>query len=97
MLEGLEVDSDPLIPLEKISAVPVLYEDDLVIAVEKPTNLLSVPGKEIEYSLASIVKKQFPTIQGPGLVHRLDYETSGIVLIGKTMDSYKALQKQQKT
>ena len=94
MLEGLEVDSDPLIPLEKISAVPVLYEDDLVIAVEKPANLLSVPGKEIEYSLASIIKNQFPTIQGPGLVHRLDYETSGIVLIGKTMDSYKALQKQ---
>ena len=94
MLEGLEVDSDPLIPVEKINAVPVLYEDDLVIAVEKPANLLSVPGKEIEYSLTSIVKKQFPTIQGPGLVHRLDYETSGIVLIGKTMDSYKALQKQ---
>ena len=94
MLEGIEVDSDPLIPVEKIKAVPVLYEDDLVIAVEKPANLLSVPGKEIEYSLTSIVKKQFPTIQGPGLVHRLDYETSGIVLIGKTMDSYKALQKQ---
>ena len=94
MLEGLEVDSDPLIPVEKINAVPVLYEDEMVVAVEKPTNLLSVPGKEIEYSLASIVKKQFPTIQGPGLVHRLDYETSGIVLIGKTMDSYKALQKQ---
>ena len=94
MLEGIEVDSDPLIPVEKIKAVPVLYEDDLVIAVEKPANLLSVPGKEIEYSLASIVKKQFPKIQGPGLVHRLDYETSGIVLIGKTMDSYKALQKQ---
>ena len=94
MLEGIEVDSDPLIPVERIKAVPVLYEDDFVIAVEKPANLLSVPGKEIEYSLTSIVKKQFPTIQGPGLVHRLDYETSGIVLIGKTMDSYKALQKQ---
>ena len=94
MLDGLEVDPDPLIPLEKISAVPVLYEDDFVLAVEKPANLLSVPGKEIEYSLASIVKKQFPTIQGPGLVHRLDYETSGIVLIGKTMDSYITLQKQ---
>ena len=94
MLEGLEVDPDPLIPLEKIGAVPVLYEDDFVIAVEKPANLLSVPGKEIEYSLTSIVKKQFPTIQGPGLVHRLDYETSGIVLIGKTMDSYIKLQKQ---
>ena len=94
MLEGIEVDSDPFIPVKKIKAVLVLYEDDLVIAVEKPANLLSVPGKEIEYSLTSIVKKQFPTIQGPGLVHRLDYETSGIVLIGKTMDSYKALQKQ---
>ena len=94
MLEGIEVDSDPLIPVEKIKLSLSLYEDDLVIAVEKPANLLSVPGKEIEYSLTSIVKKQFPTIQGPGLVHRLDYETSGIVLIGKTMDSYKALQKQ---
>ncbi len=94
MLEGIKVDKDPLIPLHKIDSVPVLYEDDSVIVVDKPANILSVPGKEIEYSLSSILQKQFPNIEGPGLVHRLDFETSGIVLVAKNMSCYKTLQKQ---
>ena len=44
--------------------------------------------------MSSIIQKQFPNIEGPGLVHRLDYETSGVVLIAKSLTVYKSLQAQ---
>ena len=95
MLQGLSVDADPLTPTSEIEKVVVLYEDEDIIAVEKPANILSVPGKEITYSLSSIIQKQFPNIEGPGLVHRLDYETSvGLVLVAKSLTVYKSLQAQ---
>jgi len=94
MLKGLSVDPDPLAPINEVEKVLVLHEDEDLLAVEKPAGLLSVPGKEINYSLASIIKKQFPHIKGPGLVHRLDYETSGVVLIAKSLKIYQLLQKQ---
>ena len=94
MLNGLSVDPDPLAPISELEKVLVLHEDEDLLAVEKPAGLLSVPGKEITYSLASIIKKQFPHIEGPGLVHRLDYETSGVVLIAKSLKVYQLLQKQ---
>ncbi|MDC0296955.1 pseudouridine synthase [Crocinitomicaceae bacterium] len=94
MLKGLSVDPDPLAPINELEKVLVLHEDEDLLAVEKPAGLLSVPGKEIAYSLASIIKKQFPHIEGPGLVHRLDYETSGVVLIAKSLKVYQLLQKQ---
>ena len=94
MLNGLSVDPDPLAPISELEKVLVLHEDEDLVAIEKPAGLLSVPGKEITYSLASIIKKQFPHIEGPGLVHRLDYETSGVVLIAKSLKVYQLLQKQ---
>ena len=94
MLKGLSVDADPLTPTSEIEKVAVLYEDEYIIAVEKPANILSVPGKEITYSLSSIIQKQFPNIEGPGLVHRLDYETSGVILVAKSPTIYKSLQAQ---
>ena len=94
MLEGISVDSDPLNTFSELDLLNVLYEDSAIIAIEKPPGLLSVPGKEIDYSLASLIKKHFPEIEGPGLVHRLDYETSGIILVAKSLAFYKALQEQ---
>lgn len=94
MLSGLSVDPDPLTPTNKVKKVVVLYEDEYLVAVDKPAGILSVPGKEIAYSVASIIKNQFPNIEGPGLVHRLDYETSGVMLIAKSLKVYKLLQAQ---
>jgi len=94
MLEGISVDGDPLNSFSEHAVLNVLYEDSAIVAIEKPPGLLSVPGKEVNHSLSSLIKKQFPEIKGPGLVHRLDYETSGIVLVAKSLKFYKALQKQ---
>lgn len=94
MLKGISVDDDPLKKNKEISELKILFEDDVVLAIEKPADILSVPGKEIRHSLTSLLKKQFPEIEGPGLVHRLDYETSGVILVAKTLEVYKDLQKQ---
>ena len=94
MLEGVSVEANPLNDYTEIDMLNVLYEDNAVVVVDKPAGILSVPGKEMSYSLTSLIKAQFPNIEGPGLVHRLDYETSGIVLVAKNLDHYRVLQKQ---
>ena len=74
----------------------VIYEDDWIIALAKPPGLLSVPGKG-EDKLDSVLTRlaQFrPDASGPLLVHRLDQDTSGVILAGKTKAAYVTLQKQ---
>ena len=56
--------------------------------------MLSVPGKEVKDSVALRVKKYHPEISGPGLIHRLDYETSGVLLIAKNQEAHRFIQKQ---
>ncbi|MCB0646014.1 MAG: RNA pseudouridine synthase [Saprospiraceae bacterium] len=96
MLQGLSVDPDPLADPEFSSALElkVLYEDDELIIINKPDNLLSVPGKEITDSVKTRVEKRYPEIEGPVVVHRLDMSTSGILLIAKNAEAHKILQKQ---
>lgn len=63
----------------------ILYEDEWLIAVNKPPKLLSVPGR---YStlLDSVVGRL-----GLATVHRLDYETSGILLLARDRSSHRHL------
>ena len=95
MTQGLRVDPNPLeekIPL----ALPILYEDNFLIVVNKPSGMLSVPGKSLMPSVYSIIKDRCPEAEGPLIVHRLDMATSGIMLIAKTKTVHEQLQKQFK-
>lgn len=58
----------------------ILYQDDFILALNKPSGLLSVPGKGIDKqdSLSFRVQKLFPQAE---IVHRLDMPTSGIMLM----------------
>ena len=58
----------------------ILFEDEHIIVVNKPSGILSVPGKAVEHfdSIASRVKSRYP--QG-GAVHRLDMGTSGVLVV----------------
>ncbi len=60
----------------------VLYEDDALIVVDKPSGLLSVPGRLPEHqdSIVLRIRKTNPNAQA---VHRLDMDTSGIMVIAK--------------
>lgn len=74
----------------------VIYEDEWIVALHKPSGLLSVPGRgedKIDSVLTRLAQLR-PTASGPLLVHRLDQDTSGVILAGKTKDAYVTLQKQ---
>jgi tRNA pseudouridine32 synthase / 23S rRNA pseudouridine746 synthase len=74
----------------------VIYEDEWIIALAKPPGLLSVPGRgedKIDSVLTRLAQIR-PTASGPLLVHRLDQDTSGVILAGKTKEAYVTLQKQ---
>ena len=96
MLQGLEVDEHPLIPMmrEKAKEMRVIYDDDALLAVYKPSGMLSVRGNVDAPSVESIIQEKYPDVSGPLIVHRLDMDTSGIMLIAKNKDVHKALQTQ---
>ena len=71
-----------------------LYEDDALVVVGKPSGMLSVPGKSRRESVVSIVSARCQDCCQPLVVHRLDMDTSGIMLLAKTPAAQKALQKQ---
>ncbi len=95
MLDGMEVDPNPLLDAAFDSLqFEILAEDDALLVINKPSGLLSVPGKTLQDSVYNQVKRLRPDISGPIIVHRLDRSTSGIMLIPKTEDAYHQLQQQ---
>ena len=73
--------------------IPVVFEDEAILVVNKPAGILSVPGKSIEDSVQTRMQKKYPEKKHLLLVHRLDLATSGLLLIAKRLKDYKKLQK----
>lgn len=95
MLQGIEMDSNPLLVNPAVGKeIPIIYEDDALIVVNKPSEFLSVPGKTISDSIYTRIKKIRPDATGPIIVHRLDMSTSGILVLTKTEEAYRHLQVQ---
>ncbi|WP_010135130.1 RluA family pseudouridine synthase [Ochrovirga pacifica] len=95
MLQGLTIDENPLLQNPAIGKeITVIYEDEYLLAVNKPADFLSVPGKSISDSVYSRIKQQYPKATGPLLVHRLDMATSGLLLIAKSKEIHEQLQRQ---
>ncbi|MBN2530686.1 MAG: RluA family pseudouridine synthase [Deltaproteobacteria bacterium] len=71
--------------------IQIIYEDDWYIAVDKPPRLPVHPtAKYLKNTLTYLLEEMYGAKNRPQLVHRLDAETSGIVLCGKTLDSERA-------
>ncbi|UXX78985.1 pseudouridine synthase [Reichenbachiella carrageenanivorans] len=95
MLAGMEVDESPMLSVNtEEKKLPVVYEDDFLLVVNKPHEFLSVPGKSNADSVWARMARIYPEATGPLLVHRLDRATSGLLLVAKTKDVHKALQEQ---
>ncbi len=94
MLQGLDVEENPLFARAKalLAQVRIIYEDDDLMVVYKPSGLLSVPSKNHgEVSLQAHLTTVNPEIR---LVHRLDQDTSGLLLAAKTLTCCQQLQQQ---
>ena len=94
MLEGMELDDNPLVVPSQGKELSVVYEDDQILAINKPAEFLSVPGKTILDSVYTRIVKDYPELTGPIIVHRLDMSTSGLMLIAKNKHVHKILQRQ---
>lgn len=95
MLSGIEMNTIQIPEQNSISLeLPILYEDEYLMAINKPIDLLSVPGLTKQDSVYSIIKSKHPEYSGPLIVHRLDMSTSGIMLIPKNLQVYQNLQSQ---
>ena len=76
----------------------VLYEDNALLVVDKPTGVVVHPGSGTrEGTLAAGLLNRYPELEGVGdpgrwgLIHRLDKDTSGTLIVARTQDAHRAL------
>lgn len=76
--------------------IPIVFEDESIVVVNKPANMLCVPGSYSPENLTSIVAAYArPAIRMEQMVvHRLDRHTSGLVMFAKTLPALRALHAQ---
>lgn len=90
--------------------IPIIYEDQNIVAVNKPAGLVvHADGRTKEPTLADWVAEKYPetknvgeplvltdgtVIDRPGIVHRLDRDTTGAIIIAKNQEAFEFLKKQ---
>lgn len=74
----------------------VLYADEFIIVANKPSGLLSVPGRgeDKQECLISHLKTRYPDVR---IVHRLDMDTSGLLVLARDAESHRRLSSQFET
>ena len=87
MMKGLEVEKGTQATGEPI----VIYEDSLLIAIDKPSGMPSVPGLDGRGSAYEYLRRTHEDLH---VVHRLDMDTSGILLFAKTAEAAAYIQRQ---
>ncbi len=96
MLQGLNVEPNPLLVAPELEKdIEIIYQDDAIVVLNKPAEMLSVPGVHIQDSAFNRLKTLLgERDDGPYVVHRLDMSTSGLLVFALTKRANKHLQKQ---
>ncbi|MCR4993771.1 MAG: RNA pseudouridine synthase [Bacteroidales bacterium] len=96
MLQGLNVEPDPALHYDRrlLSPVRVIWEDADLAVVMKPEGWVSIPGKSDQPCLLDECYRLWPGIEGPVIVHRLDMDTSGLMVVAKNARVHRALARQ---
>jgi tRNA pseudouridine32 synthase / 23S rRNA pseudouridine746 synthase len=94
MLQGISVAKNPVLSMISTSPLRILYEDDFLVIIDKPSGLLSVPGR----SDLDSAEDRLALREGNGAyikaIHRLDMGTSGILMFAKSPEILAAMQAQ---
>ena len=95
MLAGLSAEGREKVPTPD-PTLPILYEDDWLVAVSKPFGLLSVPGRygHCQDSVLSRLRNQLPDGSELVAVHRLDQDTSGVLILARHKAAERYLRRQ---
>ena len=91
----------PAEPQPEDSPLSIVYEDDHVIVVDKPAGLVVHPAPgHLDGTLVNALLHHCPNLEGiggvarPGIVHRLDQDTSGLMIVAKTEAAMRTLTKE---
>ncbi len=87
MLQGAKISKQSSV----VGDPKVIYEDDAIVVVDKPSGLLSVDGRGDEPSVESILRSRYSWVRA---AHRLDQDTSGILVVAKSDRAHSNLQSQ---
>ena len=108
MLKGLDVAPNPLAQKRHTAEPRVLYADEYIMVVDKPAGMLSVPGKaesvrsefsdsaniSVEEYFENNSKLKTQNSKFLKAAHRLDMDTSGLLVLARTEQAYVELQRQ---
>ncbi len=98
MLEGVEVESlEPYSPpATNRLDIRVVFEDERLVVIDKPSGLLSVPSSNVKITDSATVRLRAlkPSVEGPLFVHRLDMDTSGLLIAAMDPQAHANLQRQ---
>jgi 23S rRNA pseudouridine1911/1915/1917 synthase len=95
-------DKAPVAPAAEAIAIPIVYEDDALLVVDKPAGMVvhPAPGHGTG-TLVNALLAHVPSLAGgeagrPGIVHRLDKDTSGLMVVAKDVATHAALAEQMR-
>ncbi len=96
MLQGLDVEPNPLYHRyeDLLNRFRIVYQDADLLVVYKPAGMLSVAGKDDVPSVQDVLAERFSDVAAPLMVHRLDMDTSGLMLVALTEKAHSHLQRQ---
>ena len=86
-----EENAYPLEFFQEFAQAVTVYEDDDIWVVDKPAGLLSVDGKTLKVSLLARLERANPAVK---LIHRLDMDTSGLLIFAKNAAAQTHISKQ---
>ena len=97
-VEATPLDPPPLAAAPEEIPINILYEDDDVVAIDKPAGMVVHAGAGVHSgTLVNALLHRFARLSGmggelrPGIVHRLDRYTSGVLLVAKNDAAHRAL------
>jgi tRNA pseudouridine32 synthase/23S rRNA pseudouridine746 synthase len=97
MLDGLTHAPPPIFGADPIAAAEprAVFEDAWLVVVDKPCGLLSVPGRTglLTDSVLTRLRARYPDLPELSIIHRLDLDTSGLVIVAKRATAHAALQR----
>ncbi len=91
MMEGLDVEDNPLQRAPLYKDIRILYEDDLILVANKPSGMLCSPGLTGIESLQEYLERDHGRLYS---CHRLDMDTSGVIIYAKSVEAQSFIQNQ---
>lgn len=88
---NLEEQQRPQAFFEDFAQSVTIYQDEAIWVIDKPPGLLSVDGKDLKVSLQSRLLRANPNVK---LIHRLDMDTSGLIIFAKNVAAQSHISKQ---